>query len=135
MNIVKLIEESKYKQALENFDEMNVNGNWTHESFDRAMDEIIESLDSDEPETFELLNKLVRISNSLGVLITVSDEEKKLYGVYNSRSPFDKLLDHYLSLDSSKEKRVVKGVIDLIRANIRHGSFECGKLVEYHELK
>lgn len=131
MNIVKLIQDCKYKEALTLLNDSELK--LTHLQYDQIMEEIIDSLDPDEPDTFVLLNVLVLISK-MSMLINVTEEEHKLYGVYNSRSPFDKLLDYYSTLDSdnSKEKRFVKGVIDLIRANIRYNS---DYLVDYHVLK
>lgn len=136
--LISLIEEEKYTKAVEllntqqQYDDDKLK--WNHNEFDKVIDVIIESLDADEPDTFTLLNRSIPEYGSMEYLINATEEEKKLYGIHNSRSPFDKLLDYYLSLDDDepKEKRFIKGVLDLIRANIRFGSIHI--FVDYHDL-
>ncbi len=134
--LIKLIDNEKYKESLEYLNTQCVGVTWNHSDLDKVIDAIIESLDADEPITFTLLNKAIRKYASMQYLLTATDEEKELYGVHNSRSPFDKLLDYYLSLDDDepKEKRFMKGVLDLIRANIRYQNSYGQTLAEYHEL-
>ena len=136
MDVFQKLVESDPEKAQKLLEDKSIE--FTHDKYQKAVDTCIcEMDDEDDKDTFDLLDKLLRYPNCFQYLMTATHQEYDELGVYDSSSSFDYLLLKYQGLDEDDKyaKRRIKGMLNLIRANIRFLKLDKLTLLEYKDIR
>jgi len=104
----------------------------------RALERL--ELDEDDKITYDILEKLVSYPGTMGYLLNVCNKEVVEFGVYESESAYDKILNNYFStLKDGDVDRRMQSLLKLINANIRFCTLKTkennSNIVSYRQLQ